>query len=82
MTPASIILLLLASVCAAAAHLIWGRSWLQLGIFWLAAFGGCLIVYASGLRLPFGFPNPAGVPLLECVVMAWILLVVASRLRL
>lgn len=82
MSPPIFIILLVATVCAAAAHLVWGRRWTQLVVFWMVAFVGCLLVYVSGLRLPLGLPQPAGVPLLESVAVAWILLLVASRLRL
>ncbi len=81
MSPVILLLALIASASAALAHLLWGRRWLQLPIFWLAAFAGCLIAYALGLRLPLGLPALAGVPVLECVLAAWILLIVASRLR-
>jgi hypothetical protein len=76
-----VLLLLLATVSAALAHLLWGKRWVQLPIFWLAAAAGCLAVYALGLRLPLGFIQPGGVPVLEAVLAAWILLIVASRLR-
>jgi hypothetical protein len=81
MSPAALLLFLIATTSAALAHLIWGRRWLQLPLFWLAAFAGCLIVYALGLRLPLQLPVPGGVPVLEVVLGAWILLIIASRLR-
>ena len=77
MSPAALLLFLIATASAALAHLFWGRRWLQLPLFWLAAFAGCLVVYALGLRLP----SPGGVPVLEVVLGAWILLIIASRLR-
>ena len=81
MSPAVLLLFLIATACAALAHLLWGRRWLQLPIFWLAAFAGSLIAYALGLRLPLRLVDPGGVPVLEVVIGAWILLFVASRLR-
>jgi uncharacterized membrane protein YjjP (DUF1212 family) len=81
MPPALLLLLLIATTSAGLAHLLWGRKWLQLPIFWLAAAAGCLVVYLLQLRLPLGFVAPAGVPLLEAVLAAWLLLIVASRLR-
>lgn len=81
MSPVILLLILLATVNAALAHLLWGRRWIQLPIFWLAAFAGCLIAYALGLRLPLPLLAPAGVPVLEAVLAAWLLLMVASRLR-
>ncbi len=82
MSPPTLILLLVTTACAALAHILWGRRWLQIPIFWLAAFAGCLIVYVSGVQLPANTPKPANVPLLEVIVGAWMLLFVASKLRL
>ncbi|MFO7170778.1 MAG: hypothetical protein DIU80_022350 [Chloroflexota bacterium] len=81
MAPAPLLLLLIATASAALAHMLWGRKWLQLPIFWLAAAAGCLVVYALQLRLPFEFVSPAGVPVLEAVLAAWLLLIGVSRLR-
>lgn len=81
MSPAVLLLLLIATASAALAHLFWGRRWLQLPIFWLAAFAGSLIAYALGLRLPLHLITPAGVPVFEVVIGAWILLIIASKLR-
>jgi len=82
MAPAALLLFVLATASAALAHLLWGQRWLQIGIFWLAAFAGMLIVYALGWRPPLALPAPAGVPVLEVFIGAWLLLIVASRLRL
>lgn len=81
-TPPLVLLTLLATACAALAHVLWGRRWTQLPLFWLAALAGCLLIYALGVRLPLALPQPAGVPVLEAVIAAWLLLIVASRLRL
>jgi hypothetical protein len=82
MSPALLLLLLIATASAALAHLLWGRRWVQIPVFLLAALAGALIVYALNLRLPIALPTPAGVPVLEVVFGVWALLVVASRLRL
>jgi len=81
MSPAVLLLVLIATASAALAHVLWGRRWVQLPIFWVAAFAGCLIAYAIGVRLPLGLVTPGGVPVLEAVLGAWIMLIVASRLR-
>ncbi|KPV49388.1 hypothetical protein SE17_32940 [Kouleothrix aurantiaca] len=81
MSPVIVLLLLIATASAALAHVLWGRRLIQLPIFLLAAFAGCLVAYASALRLPLPLFTPAGVPVLEAVLAAWILLIVASRLR-
>jgi hypothetical protein len=82
MSPPALLIFLIASASAALAHLLWGRRWLQLPIFWMAAFAGCLVIYTLGLHIPLKLPTPAGVPVLEVVLGAWIMLIVASRLRL
>lgn len=81
LAPATLLLLLLATASAAGAHLLLGRRWRQLPIFWLAAFVGCLLAYGLELRLPLVLPRPANVPVLEAVLLAWVLLIVVSRLR-
>ena len=81
MSPPALLIFLIATASAAFAHLLWGRRWVQLPVFWMAAFAGSLIVYALGLHLPLRLPMPAGVPVLEVVLGAWIMLIVASRLR-
>lgn len=81
MSPAPLLLLLISTASAALAHLLWGRRWIQLPIFWIAALAGGLIAYALGLRLPLRLVTPGGLPVLEVVLGAWILLIVASRLR-
>ncbi len=81
LAPATALLLLLATACASLAHFLWGQRWQQLLLFWIAAFIGCLVAYGLGLQLPLMLPMPAGVPVLEAVLVAWLLLVVASRLR-
>ncbi len=81
LAPATLLLLLLATACAGLAHVLLGRRWRQLPIFWLTAFVGCLLAYGLGLRFPLELPAPAGVPVLEAVLLAWLLLIVVSRLR-
>jgi len=82
MPPALLLLLLIVTASAVLAHVLWGRRWVQIPIFWLAAAGGALIALAIGVRLPLRLITPAGVPILETTLGAWIMLIVASRLRL
>lgn len=79
--PTILLLLLLATSSAALGHLFWGNRWLQIPLFWFAASVGCLLPYATGLHLPLNLPMPAGVPVLESVLLAWIAIIIASRLR-
>jgi hypothetical protein len=81
LAPASLLILLLATACASLAHVLLGRRWRQLPLFWAVALVGCLLAYGLGLRLPLALPAPAGVPVLEAVLLAWLLLIVVSRLR-
>jgi hypothetical protein len=83
MSPALLLLLLLATLSAAIAHLLWGRKWLQIPLYWIAACAGCLIAYAASFRIPIPLRMlyPAGVPVLEAVLLAWILMFIASRVR-
>ncbi|MBP1464569.1 hypothetical protein EYB53_002490 [Candidatus Chloroploca sp. M-50] len=79
--PATLLILLLATACAGLAHVLLGKRWRQLPVFWLTACVGCLLAYGLGWRFPLDLPAPAGVPVLEAVLLAWILLIVVSRLR-
>lgn len=81
LAPASLLILLLATASAALAHVLLGKRWRQLPLFWVTAVVGCLLAYGLGLRLPLDLPAPAGVPVLEAVLLAWLLLLVVSRLR-
>ncbi|NTV63141.1 MAG: hypothetical protein HGA65_06355 [Oscillochloris sp.] len=81
LSPATLLILLIATACAALAHLLLARAWRQLPIFWLTAVVGCLIPYGLGLHFPLNLPLPAGVPVLESILLAWILLIFVSRLR-
>lgn len=82
LSPAALLLLLLTTTHAALAHVLLGRSWRQLPIFWATAAAGCLIATLPGWRFPLNIPAPAGIPMLEASLLAWILLIVVSRLRL
>ncbi len=79
--PAALLVLLLAIVYGALAHIIWGQRWRHLPIFLGAAFVGCLLSYGLGIQIIRSGPAPAGVPLIETTVVAWFVLLVASRLR-
>ena len=59
MAPASLVLILLATISAALMHVLWGRSWTQFIILWVAAAAGSLVVYLSGIRLPLTPLSPA-----------------------
>jgi hypothetical protein len=81
LAPAALLLLLIATACASLAYVLWGKRRRQYPLFWAAAFVGCLLAYGLGLRVPLALPAPAGVPIFEAVMAAWLLIVVASRLR-
>jgi hypothetical protein len=81
MAPAALLIFLITTASASLAHVLWGKRWLQIPIFWSAAFAGSLIAYALGWQIPLKLPLISGVPILECVLASWLLLIVASRLR-
>ncbi|NJN16524.1 MAG: hypothetical protein HC822_09735 [Oscillochloris sp.] len=81
LAPASLLIFLIATSCALLAHVLLGRRWRQMLLFWVAALVGCLLAYGLQLRLPLDLPAPANVPILESVLLAWLLLFVVARLR-
>lgn len=81
LAPAIVLILLIATACAGLAHVLLGRAWRQIPLFWLASVVGCMIAYGLRLRFPLDLPAPAGVPILESVLLAWVLLIFVSRLR-
>ncbi len=81
MSPAFVLMLLLATLSAALAHVLWGKRWLQLPVFLIAALAGCFLAAAIPLRLPLALLRPAGVPVLESMLLVWVLLIIVSRLR-
>jgi hypothetical protein len=76
-------MLLISSASASLAHVLWGRRWSQLLIFWLGSAAACLVAYALSLQLPLPWRlvEPAGVPVLESVLLAWGVIFIAARLR-
>lgn len=83
LAPAAALLILLAAASAGLAHALWGRHWLQIPVFLLTGGVGCLLAYGLQLRLPLplDLPTPAGVPVLEATLLAWLLLSVVARIR-
>lgn len=79
MSPTPFLLVLVATLHAALAHVAAGKNILQLPIYWLAALIGAVIVYATGFSLGSGMPAPSGVPLVETSVGAWIAISLAMR---
>jgi hypothetical protein len=79
--PAALMIALLASVYGALAHLFWGQRWRHLPLFLGTALIGCLMSYAFNLHFIGAGPVPAGVPLVESTIAAWIMLILATRLR-
>jgi hypothetical protein len=79
MSPTPLLLVLVATLHAALAHVVVGKNILQLPIYWLAALVGAVVVYATGFSLGSGLPAPSGVHLVEISVGAWIALSLAMR---
>jgi hypothetical protein len=79
--PGVVILLVLVTASASLAHVLWGKRWRQIPVFWLAGALGAIIAYLSGYQFPLELPMPGGVAVLEVVLAAWICIIIASRLR-
>lgn len=79
--PALLLIIALATTSASLGHMIWGKRWGQIPMFWTAAVTGVVLPYMTGLRMPFDIVSPAGVPVLEALLGACIGTLVASRLR-
>jgi uncharacterized membrane protein YjjP (DUF1212 family) len=81
LSPTLLLLALIALASAALVHTLWGKRWRQIPLYILAAFCGCLIGYFANIRIIPTLPTPAGVPILESFIAAWVCLFIASRLR-
>lgn len=66
--------LLLGCIYGAVAHLIWGRTWVQLPVFVLVGVVGCLLLWLSGFQIMQALPVLGGLPLVEATAVAWLLL--------
>jgi hypothetical protein len=71
---------LLGVVYGSLAHLLWGRHWLHLPLFLIGGAAGCLLVWATGVRVT-QFPDPGGLAIIEATVVAWLLLVGIAAIR-
>ncbi len=74
MEPGVWLSLLLGCIYGALAHLIWGRTWLQLPLFVLASVVGCLLLWLSAFQVLPSLPVLGGLPVLEATAVAWLLL--------
>lgn len=81
LAPATLLLLLIVTACATLGHLLLGRSWLQIPFFWLASLLSCLLAFGLQWRFPLDLPSPAGVPVLEAVLLSFVVMMIVSRLR-
>jgi hypothetical protein len=72
---------LLGLIYGSLAHLLWGRHWLHLPLFLIGGVLGCLVVWATGLRLFDQLPAPGGLPVPEATVVAWLLLAGIAAIR-
>lgn len=81
LAPGAFLAGLLGLVYGSLAHLVWGRQWPHLPLFWLGGVAGCLIVWATGLQLLKQFPAPGGLAIPEATVVAWLLLAMIAAIR-
>lgn len=81
LAPGVFLSILLGLVYGSLAHLLWGRHWPHLPLFWLGGIAGCLIVWATSLHLLTQFPAPGGLAIPEATVVAWLLLAGIAAIR-
>ena len=79
--PGLFLALLLGTLYGALGHLVFGRHWLRLPLYVLAASTGCVLVWLAGIRLIPRLPAPGGLPLVEASFMAWLLLSMIAAWR-
>lgn len=70
---------MIATLHAAIAHTVAGKSIIQLPVFWLVSLICVVITHAIGLSFGQTLPAPAGVHLVETSLVAWIGIVGAFR---
>jgi len=70
---------MIATFHAAIAHLVAGKTIIQLPVFWLVSLICVVFAHAIGLNFSHTLPAPAGVHLVETSLVAWIGIIGALR---
>ncbi len=70
---------MIATFHAAFAHMVAGKSIIQLPVFWLVSLICVVITHVIGLSFSQAFPAPASVHLVETSFVAWIGIIGAFR---
>jgi len=81
-SPSLILSLILATLYAMAFHFLWGQTWKQLLVSWLAAVGGFFVGQVLASLAGWRDLTIGQVRLLSATTVAWLCLVLARRLRL
>jgi hypothetical protein len=63
---------MIATLHAAVAHMVAGKTIIQLPVFWLISLICVIVTYVIGLNFSHTLPAPAGVHLVETSLVAWI----------
>ena len=70
---------MIATLHAAVAHMVAGKTIIQLPVFWLVSMICVVFAHIIGLNLSATLPAPAGVHLVETSLVAWIGIIGAFR---
>lgn len=70
---------MIATFHAAFAHMVAGKSIIQLPVFWLVSLVCVIVTHALGLSFGLSLPTPAGVHLVETSLLAWVGIMAAFR---
>jgi len=70
---------MIATFHAAFAHMVAGKSIIQLPVFWLVSLICVVVTHVIGLSFSQAFPAPASVHLVETSFVAWIGIIGAFR---
>lgn len=79
MSPVPLLLVMIATLHAAFAHMVAGRNIIQLPVFWLVSLICVVVTHVIGLSFSQTLPAPAGVHLVETSLVAWVGIVGAFR---
>ena len=70
---------MIATLHAATAHVVAGKTIIQLPVFWLVSVICVVVAHVVGLNLSSTLPAPAGVHIVETSLVAWVGIIGAFR---
>ncbi len=80
-SPSLVFSALLASLYGAVFHFIWGKSWRDLGLYWLAAVVGFAVGQMAFGLVGFSVYMIGEVRVVESTIVSWLCLFVARWLK-